>query len=129
LSYHFKHIGLNAVDSVWLDVKRALFADPELVSARVVRVSQTSITIGWSTGRTKVISETDIKYRDEEVKHSDWLTVHPASPDMHEISPLKPGHTYEIQVFIHSFGKTNWSNILTNTTGKSASRYYMMLRL
>ena len=91
-------------------------ADPELVSARVVSIGQTNMNISWSTGSTDVINDTFIKYK--EVLQISWITVQPTSPGSHVISPLLPGHTYEIYVVIHSFDKTVMSDILENSTGE-----------
>ena len=92
------------------------FADPELVSATVVSITQTNMKISWSAGRTDIINDTFVYYR--EASQTSWRAEQPRLPDSHVISSLLPGHTYKMFVVVHSFDKTATSDVLTNSTGE-----------
>jgi len=93
-----------------------VLADPELLWARVERVGQISVAISWSPGRTRVINDTVVVYRDISL-NSTWQTVRATRLADHTISSLQPGHTYEIYVALYSFDKAIESQVFTRTTG------------
>ena len=92
--------------------------DPDIPSSvTVTDITQTSVTVLWSVGQTKIVNTTSVYYR---AIHTDsWDSVS-ATGTSHTVTSLQPGTKYQFFVKITSYGKSASSQNTTATTGKDS---------
>ena len=85
---------------------------------KVTNITQTSVTVSWSIGETRVVNAVTVYYRKTDT--SQWVTTSAGTGTKvttHRVTRLQPGTEYQFYVEIDSFGKTSKSNNTIATTG------------
>jgi len=92
-----------------------LFVDPDNLSAiNVTGITQTSATVSWSIGETKVVNATTLYFSDTSTTAWNETSV---TGTEHSVTSLQPGTEYQFFAKINSYGKTSTSENITATTG------------
>jgi len=77
---------------------------------------QTSVTVTWDKGGTKVVNDTVVHFRAMN-QSSDWTPISAVrGSTSHTVTTLKPGTEYQFFVAIHNYDKTARSQTVTVTT-------------
>jgi len=85
----------------------------------VAEITQTSVTLSWSTGHTRVINDTVVHYK--ATGSDQWTSVSAVSGTSHNVTGLRPGTEYQFFVQISSYGKSSSSQNITKTTGNAVA--------
>jgi len=85
----------------------------------VTDVTQTSVTVSWCTGQTRVVNTTVVYYRPTSTTwQSSVVNDTDTARTRHTVTALQPGTEYQVYVEIYSYGKTATSESVTVTTGE-----------
>ena len=96
--------------------KNVLCVDPYIASLNVRDITQTSVTVSWSTRQTRVVNSTAVYYRVSGT--TSWVSSPASEATMHTVSTLQPGTQYQFYAAITSYGKSSTSDTVNITTGK-----------
>ena len=100
------------------------FVAPEILSANVANIMQTSVTVMWDKGQTQIVNDTVVHYRATNPS-SDWNMISVSGSSSYTVTALQPGTKHQFFVVIHSYGKTAGSQNVTVTTGAYFSGFYL----
>jgi len=95
------------------------FVDPDKPTAaiNVTFITQTSVTVSWSTGKTQVVNVTIVYHSEKSTPTGAWTPTPATTGTSQMVTSLQPGTEYEFHVEINSFGKTSKSENINATTG------------